>query len=136
VNCGAQELGATEQTRLGWVTPWADKEQGEAIGRSDRRLHRSRGGAKAELGAAGRAGRDAGELQSERGNRRGLRELSAPEEGVAVRTPASSKLTMDELGQRGQGRGAEKSARQGAVAPWEQARRASRAEGREWREER
>jgi hypothetical protein len=105
--------------------------QGEALGRSDRRLHRSRGGAKAELGAAGRAGRDAGELLSERGSRRGLREMSAPEEGVAVRT-----LAMDELGQRCQGRGAERSPRQGAVAPWEQAGRASRAEGREWREER
>jgi hypothetical protein len=30
-----------------------------------------------------------------------LKETSALEEGVAVRTPASSKSAMDELGQRG-----------------------------------
>jgi hypothetical protein len=42
-----------------------------------------------------------------------LKETSALEEGVAVRTPASSKSAMDELGQRGQGHDAKRSARQG-----------------------
>jgi hypothetical protein len=42
------------------------------------------------------------------------REMGAElEEEAAVRTPVNSKPAMDELGQRGQGHGAERSARQG-----------------------
>jgi hypothetical protein len=64
-------------------------------------------------GAWGRARREQGARAAPELEQAILREMSALEEGATVQTLASSKPAMAELGQRGQGRDAERSARQG-----------------------